>query len=182
MTDQLSKINSRIQGQDITQSSTLAIVNAAEHMRNNALTLPPVERNGALKELADKLQAFELLYKRQGANLVQQNSICLERLHTLATWGVEYDALENADRGNSKTDMRVSFRKLAREKSGNIAEKTARRYALLGANWEDIHYVAQDEFKWAMRNTPVSDDAPPRPVGVCCQQCPYMALEYAAPA
>jgi hypothetical protein len=60
------------------------------------------------------------MISRQGAELVHQNSIFLERLHTLGEWGLEYDALDDARGGDRrskdfKTDTRVSFENARRD-------------------------------------------------------------------
>lgn len=160
MNNELANIQQEIGLRKLTRQDTLAIIGAAERARATALALPPVVRNEALKGIADRLEAIELLFKRQGAELVSQNTVCLERIHTVGVWGLEYTSLKSESGGRPRTTNRPvsSLKQEARQRSGNIAEMTASRYVTIGKHWDDIHAVGIDEMEerelgigWALR-------------------------------
>jgi len=150
--DELARLEQDVAIRGLIHTDTFAIIQAAASARERALALPPITRNGALKAIADQLLAIELLFKRQGAELVQQNSVFLERLHTLGEWGLEYDALEDEQGKRTElSDTRVTksdtARQRARQVSSGVSPKQASRYVAIGIGFYDLQHAAEDRME-----------------------------------
>jgi len=151
----LAHAERQLQGMEWTPSRDLAIslTNAARQAVERALMLPPVDRNAELKNVADRLEALETYFRKQGADLVAGNLIFEERIRTLGLWGLEYEALEDdrAIRGRNRSSTAVddlTHKQLALEKSGGISREIARRFVLIGRHLDDL-----DEWFQEVRET-----------------------------
>jgi len=144
-TKYLVHVERQLQGMERTPSRDLAIslTNAARQAVERALMLPPVDRNAELKNIADRLEALETYFRKQGADLVAGNLIFEERIRTLGLWGLEYEALEEerAIRGKNRSSTTVDDLTLKQEalrRSGGISRELARRFVMLGRHLDDL--------------------------------------------
>lgn len=145
----------QLAGRIPTEADALAVAQWAEQVRQAALALPPIRRNGKLKDVADRLAVLEHLFKVQGAQLTATNRVAIERLRTLGCWGAEYEALPREPGGGDNTTTRTragSAKYAARQASGGLSEDTAARYSALGEHWNELHELLME----ALDNTELS--------------------------
>lgn len=160
-----------------TKELALSLTTAAREAANTALALPPVERNVALKDVADRLSAIETYFKKQGAELVHSNIISEERIRTIGLWGMEYSDLSGhgGDRRSDQVNLNVSLKNKARQRSGDISEMTASRFVFVGNHLDEISIWAEDNrelkhltlggFILEMRRSLPDTETPPLPEG-----------------
>ena len=159
---QLQEVGNSLATRRPTPQDALAITQLAERAIAFARALPPITRNATLKNVADKLEALELLFRKQGAELVDQNRVAISRLHAIAQWGVEYDTLPEK-RGSGQNigstgGTNVSPKQEAMRRSGDMGKTTASRYSDIGEHWDVLYEEANDAIqdeevglKWALR-------------------------------
>lgn len=153
----------------------LSLTAAARQATEFALSLPPVDRNAELKNIADKLSVIEIYFKKQGAELVHSNIISTQRIETVGWWGIEYKSLSD-ESTRSGTNINVSTSKQkARQRSSNISEMTASRFVYVGNHLDEISTWAEENrelkhltlggFILEMKRMMPDTETPPLPEG-----------------
>lgn len=159
----------------------VSLVSAAQTALEHARALAePLDRIGAIKQISDQLDAIENYFKKQGAELITANLIDEQRIRTLGTMGLEYDALP--DRSGSRTDLtslssdnEVSPKQQAEKRTGLDRPKFSRCF-LIGAHLDELEQWFPEvrekkeqsfsrAIRWLMSQLKDPEETPPLPEG-----------------